>query len=170
MLEYLGIFLAKILEVSLMTIRTVLITRGEKIYGAIIGFFEVSIWVYVVSFVLVGLKEDPIKIVIYGLGFSCGIYLGSIIEEKIALGLLTITAITSNEEGEKLAKILRDRQIGVTVIQGEGINSEKRKLLLIHVKRRRKNQVVKLIENSNIKTVISIADTRTVYGGFGIKK
>ena len=169
MITYLLIFVAKILEVSLMTLRTVLITRGEKVYGSIIGFFEVSIWLYLVSKVLVGIDEDPIRMVVYALGFACGNYLGSILEEKLALGLLTISVIVSEADGDTLAEKLRDYNLGVTKIKAEGIN-ENRTILMVHAKRRRKNEIIKLVEETHVNAVISITDTKTIYGGYGIRK
>lgn len=169
MIYYIAIFLAKILEVALMTVRTVLITRGEKVYGSIIGFVEVVIWLYVVSAVLVGIQDDPVRMIVYALGFACGNYLGSYLEEKLALGILTINIIASKENGEKIAAILRKENVGVTAIEAEGIN-EIKKMLIIHAKRKRKIEIIKLIESTEINCVISINDTRTVYGGYGIRK
>ncbi len=169
MLTYLIIFMAKILEVSFATVRMVLLTRGEKLYASIIGFVEVTIWLLVVGNVLNGIQEDPIKIVVYALGFSCGNYLGSLVEEKLALGVITLNVIVSEEDGEVLLKYLRDADVGVTSVQGEGLNSKKT-LLMIHVKRKRKKEILKLIEDSDVKCVVSITDTKTVYGGYGIRK
>ncbi|MHC1721453.1 MAG: DUF2179 domain-containing protein [Clostridiaceae bacterium] len=166
---YLFIFFAKIVEVSLMTVRTVLITRGEKLSGSIIGFFEVGIWLYVVSTVLVGIKEDPMRMIAYSLGFACGNYIGCMLEEKLALGILTINVITSKDDGLRLAEVLRESEIGVTMMDAEGIN-EIKKMLIIHVKRKRKAEIIKVIENSGINAVVSVSDTRTVYGGYGIRK
>jgi len=161
--------MAKILEVSFATVRMVLLTRGEKLYASIIGFVEVTIWLLVVGNVLNGIQEDPIKIVVYALGFSCGNYLGSLVEEKLALGVITLNVIVSEEDGEVLLKYLRDADVGVTSVQGEGLNSKKI-LLMIHVKRKRKKEILKLIEDSDVKCVVSITDTKTVYGGYGIRK
>lgn len=169
MLTYMFIFFAKIIEVSLMTIRTVLITRGEKFYGSLIGFVEVSIWLYVIGKVLVNIDKDPVKMVVYALGFTCGNYIGCILEEKLALGIVTINLISSEEDGKKLAELLREQQVGVTVVEAEGLKEDK-KMLIAHVKRKRKNEILRIIENSDIKAVISIVDTKTVYGGYGIKK
>ena len=169
MLIYLFIFFAKIIEVSLCTVRTVLITRGEKLFGSIIGFFEVIIWLYLISTILVGISETPFKMVAYALGFACGNYFGCILEEKLALGLITINAIVSEKDGPALAKILRSENIGVTIMDAEGLK-EAKKLLILHVKRKRKSRVIKLIQNSNINAVISLAATKTIYGGYGIRK
>ncbi|MCT8977091.1 DUF5698 domain-containing protein [Clostridium sp. CX1] len=166
---YLFIFFAKIVEVALMTVRTVMITRGEKLYGSIIGFIEVSIWLYVVSKVLVGIDQDPIKMVVYAFGFTCGNYIGCILEEKLAIGVLTINVITSEQDGEELAQILREQKIGVTIIDAEGLKDEK-KILVIHAKRKRRKEIIDLIHSSDIKAVVSITDTKTVYGGYGIRK
>ncbi|WMJ82153.1 DUF5698 domain-containing protein [Clostridium sp. MB40-C1] len=169
MITYIFIFFAKILEVSLTTIRTVFITRGEKLLAAVIGFFEVSIWLYVIGRVLSGIQEDPKKMVIYALGFACGNYIGCIIEDKLALGILTMNVIVGEKDSIELSRVLREQSIGVTIVEGEGIHS-KRKILIIHAKRKRKNDIIKIIENTNISAVISINDTKTVYGGYGIKK
>jgi len=169
MFGFVLIFFAKIVEVSLTTIRIVLITRGEKFYGSIIGFFEVLIWLYVIGTMLVGINEAPLKMITYASGFACGNYIGCILEEKLALGLITINAIVSVKDGEALAKILRAENVGVTLIEAEGLKEEK-KMLILHVKRKRKCEILKLIENSQINAVISLADTKTIYGGYGIRK
>ncbi len=169
MFIYILIFLAKIVEVSLATVRTVLITRGEKFYGSLIGFFEVIIWLYLITTVLIGINEEPFKMVAYALGFSCGNYIGCILEEKLALGLITIQAIVSEKDGSALAQILRSENVGVTIMAAEGLK-EAKKILLLHVKRKRKAKVLRLITNSNIKAVISLSDTKTIYGGYGIRK
>lgn len=169
MFIYFLIFFAKIIEVSLATVRTVLITRGEKFFGSLIGFFEVLIWLYLITTVLIGINEEPFKIVAYALGFSCGNYVGCILEEKLALGLVTMQAIVSEKDGPSLAKILRSENIGVTIMDAEGLK-EAKKILILHVKRKRKTKVLRLITKSNIKAVISLSDTKTVYGGYGVRK
>ncbi|MBS4537710.1 hypothetical protein GOQ27_04505 [Clostridium sp. D2Q-11] len=168
-MTYLFIFLAKIVEVAFMTLRVVLITKGEKVYGSIIGFFEVMIWLSLIGSVLIGIQDDPLRMVVYGLGFACGNYVGSYIEEKLALGLMTLNIIVTEENGIKLARILRDKKIGVTVIGAEGIEKN-RHLLIVHAKRKRKNEILRLIDNSDIPTVISVNDTKVIYGGYGIRK
>lgn len=168
-LGYLFIFFAKIVEVSLMTVRTVLITRGEKLYGSMIGFFEVMIWLYVISTVLNGIQQDPVRMIVYALGFCSGNYIGCTLEERLALGILTINVISSKDDGLRLADILREKHVGVTLMDAEGLHDVK-KMLIIHVKRKRKSEIVRLIEGSGLEAVISISDTKTVYGGYGIRK
>jgi uncharacterized protein YebE (UPF0316 family) len=169
MLTYLFIFVAKIIEVSFSTLRTVLLTRGEKLYAAVIGFFEVTIWLLIIGNVLNGIREDPIRMFVYAFGFACGNYVGSTIEEKLALGLMTINVIISKDDSEMMVELLRKAELGVTTLSANGINDDKT-LLIIHAKRKRKNEIMKLIQNSNINAMITVNDTKTVYGGYGVRK
>ncbi|WP_027632709.1 DUF5698 domain-containing protein [Clostridium hydrogeniformans] len=169
MLSYFAIFFAKVLEVSLATVRMVLITRGEKFWGSLIGFAEVVIWLYLIGSIISNVIEDPIKVVFYSLGFSLGNYVGAIIEERLALGLITLNIIASREQGDAIAAMLREKQVGVTTIDGEG-KIEHKKMLIVHLKRKRKNEIVSLIEESSYNCVVSINDTKVVYGGYGLRK
>ncbi|MCL2050787.1 MAG: DUF5698 domain-containing protein [Lachnospiraceae bacterium] len=102
-LIYFLIFVAKLIEVALATVRNVLINRGEKLLGAVIGFFEVMIWIIVVSNVLGSLAEDPFKVLVYCLAFSCGNYLGVIIEGKLALGTALIQVMVVEEPNAEIS-------------------------------------------------------------------
>lgn len=169
MVIYLIIFIAKVFEVSLMTLRTVLVTKGEKVLGSLIGVVEIIIWILVASNVLTGLKDDPFKMVVYALGFAVGIYLGSTIEEKLAIGLVSLQVIVNQSEGEELTKSLRDGGVGVTVIEGQGL-SEAKNILILHIQRKRKNEIIKDIVKTVPEAVISSNDLKTVYGGYGLIK
>lgn len=166
-MDYLLIFFAKIIEVSMMTVRTVLLAKGQKMFASIIGFFENLIWLAVISVVLVGITEDPLKMFTYALGFSVGCYVGSIIESRLALGLITIQVIVESSEGKVLTNLLRNQNIAVTVIEGEGRDTNK-DILILYVKRKEKNKVVKYIEEHVEKTVITVSDVQVVHGGYGL--
>ena len=168
-MEILIIFLAKIVEVTLSTLRTVLVTKGEKIYVAIIGFIEVSIWLKVVSVVLTGISESPAKMLAYALGYACGSLVGLTLEEKIGLGYSTIQIIANKDQGNVLAKLLRDEGKAVTILEGEGMDSKK-SVLLTHIKRKDKELIMKKIEDLNIQAVVTISEIKKIYGGYGIRK
>lgn len=169
MIWYFIIFAAKVVEVSLMTLRTVLVTKGEKGYGALIGIFEITIWIILTSTVLAGLKDDPFKMVVYALGFAVGIYLGSTIEEKLAIGLVTVQVIVNGDEGEILTEGLREKGIGMTVINGQGL-SEAKMILILHIQRKKKNEIIKEIIKTVPNALVSSNDLKTVYGGYGLLK
>lgn len=169
MLTYLIILVAKIVEVSLQTVRVVLITKGEKTIGAIIGFFEVIIWIVVASTVITGLAGDPLKAVFYALGFALGNFFGSMLEEKIGLGVSEVQIIVKEEHGIELAQFIRDLGYAVTVIEGNGLN-QKRHVLYAMIPRKQVRELSKLIKSYQDNSVITVHEIKPIYGGHGIKK
>lgn len=164
---YIFIVLAKIVEVSMATVRMVLITKGERKIGAIIAFFEVSLWVILVSTVLDNIMGDPLKIVAYATGFSVGNYLGSWIEEKIGIGLAEMQIILKDEHTTAVVSALREQGYAVTVMKAEGKNHP-RSVLLMYVQRNKIRQCANLIRNSQENAVITVSDKKSVYGGYGM--
>jgi uncharacterized protein YebE (UPF0316 family) len=164
-LLYLLIFVIKVFEVSLATLRIVLITKDERLKGAFIGFFEVIIWVLVVSAVLSNITEDPFKIIVYAFGFAVGNYVGSKLENYLAIGNTNIEAICHKNHGAKLVKSLRDTGLAVTVVDAQGMK-DKREILYMHVPRKKVTPVIKLIRELQEDIVITIHDIKPVYGGY----
>lgn len=168
-LLYLLILVAKIIEVSLMTLRIVFITKGERKLGALVAFFEVSLWLVIVTFVLNDLMADPIKAVFYALGFAIGNYLGSVVEEKIGLGLSQVQIIVKAEHGVILANALRNEGYAVTLVLGEGREQE-RYILFMYVKRKRVEHLLEVSRATQENAVITVMETKPLHGGFGIRK
>lgn len=161
------IVVAKVIEVTLATVRMVLITKGEKTIGSIIGFIEVILWIYIANAVLTGIAEEPYKAVAYALGFSLGSYLGSVLEGKLGIGLSEITAIVKEEGSEILINGLREAGYAVTTIFANGKTSERR-VLLMFVKRKKVNEVVSKIRELEEHVVITVSETKPIYGGHGL--
>ncbi len=166
---YFVIFFAKIIEVTISTIRLVYINKGEKIKGTILAFIEISIWLVVVSSVLTNIAEDPMKAFVYAAAFSLGNYIGITIESKIAVGLASIQAVVNEESGQMLADILREQGFGVTIIDGKGKNDNRKNLLFIQLKRKRITEAITLIKENAPNAYISINDIKSMMGGF-VKK
>lgn len=166
---YLLILVVKVFEVTLATTRIVLITKGERLKGAIIGFVEVIIWVILVSTVLVDVSDDPMKVFIYALGFALGNYIGSMVEEKIGIGTTRVEIIVKEEHGEELVNNIREHGFGVTLIEGEGMNY-RRNVLICHIKRKRTKEFIDIVKSYQENVVITISEIKPIYGGFGILK
>jgi len=166
---YLIIVVAKVVEVALMTVRVVLITKGERKIGSVIGFFEVLLWLYIMNTVITGISDDPLKAVFYALGFGIGNFVGSKVEEFIGLGLSEIQIIVKEEHGQELATHIRENGYAVTIVEGMGKNS-KRNILFMFIKRKRVKKAVDLIKTLQENAVITVSETKPLYGGFGISK
>ena len=168
-LVFLLIMLAKIIEVSMATVRTVLITKGERTIGSVIGFFEVILWIYIASNVLNNIGANPWKAIFYSLGFAIGNYVGSMIEEKLAIGLAEIQIIVHEESGKMLTDFIREAGFAVTVVKGEGKNFT-REILYVFAPRKKVKDVVDLVKMKEENSVITVSETKPVYGGYGLLK
>ena len=127
---YILIFLAKLLEVSVSTVRVVLTAKGYRLFASLLSAVEITIWIIVTSTVLLGITEDPLRAVAFGLAFVAGIYLGILIEDKLALGLSQIEVIAENEKARQIAKKLREHGYGVTTFDCEGLEGKKQSISL----------------------------------------
>ncbi len=162
---YLLIFFAKLVEVSLATIRNVLINRGEKLKGSIIGFFEVLIWVIVVSNVLSDVMQDPLRVLVYCLAFSMGNFVGVIIESKLAIGMASIQAVVPEDKVEELGNALREKGFGVTTIEGHGKDGTV-DVLMIYLKRKLVNEAIDLIKQYSPSSLVTVNDVRHLSNGY----
>ena len=112
------IFFLRITDVSMATVRVVLIVRGAKLLVPIIGFFEVSIWIFAVGAVVSHLSS-PWHLLGYAGGFATGNWVGMMIEERLAFGVATVQTIVK-EQGGLLAGLLRERGFAVTEMDARG--------------------------------------------------
>jgi uncharacterized protein YebE (UPF0316 family) len=116
------IFLARISDVSIGTIRIIMVAKGYKKVAPFIGFFEVLIWIIAISKIIQNLDNWACYIG-YAAGFATGNFIGMIIEEKLALGHELIRVITSEEPTQLVTK-LREKGFGVTLTPAEGIKGK----------------------------------------------
>lgn len=166
---YLFIFIGKILEVTVATVRVVLINRGEKEKGAVIAFFEILLWLFITGTVLAGFQEDIVRVIVFAVAFSVGNYLGSWLEDKLAFGLSSIQVIVpEGDVSNELVKSLRSNDFAVTIMKGSGKDGV-RDLMVLHLMRKRIPAAVNLIESQLNNAVIIVNDVKTAHGGY-IKK
>lgn len=118
------IFVLRMLDVGMATVRIVLLGKGRKGASAALGFVESLIWVIAVVRVLDGLDE-PLRMIAFAAGFSAGTYLGAKVEEWMALGQSLIRVVASNES-EPVAPMIRGQNFGATVINGDGMDGDVR--------------------------------------------
>jgi uncharacterized protein YebE (UPF0316 family) len=132
---YAFIFFAKIIEVTINTIRIVLATRGNRVAAAVLATAGISIWLVVTSVVLLGIEEDPLRGVFYGLAFALGVHNGMLLEEKLAIGLAQIEVIAECEVANEITSKFRELGYRVTTYNCEGYQGEKVSVVLkIHRK------------------------------------
>ena len=156
------IFMARICDVSIGTMRLIFVSKGYKFYAPVLGFFEVIIWIVVISQVMKHMNNF-INLIAYGAGFATGNYVGMLIEEKLSLGTVIFRIIPKLDSTE-LIKYLKSQNYGVTVVDGEG-SMGKVKVIFSIIDRQHIQSVVKMINHYNPHAFYSIEDVRSVSEG-----
>ncbi|MBO8168750.1 MAG: DUF2179 domain-containing protein [Thermoanaerobacteraceae bacterium] len=162
LIGYFFIFFARVMDVSLFTVRTLMVVRGQRLFAALIGFFETVIYIVALKYVVDQL-DNVWSLMFYALGFSTGNVVGSWIEEKLAIGNLTVQVITQTRPLELTAKLRREGY-GVTVVEGQGRDGL-RYILNIHLPRRSLNKLMEKIDQWDVKAFVTVFDTRAIKGG-----
>ncbi len=156
------IFLARICDVTLGTIRIILVNRGQRRIAPLLGFVEVFIWIVAVG-QLVQHLHSPISYIGYAAGFAVGNYVGMFIEDKLAIGNVLIRTIIQ-EGGEEVASSLRHAGFGVTKIPGEGSLGQVH-LIFTVVPRKDAQMALQIIRNIQPKAFITMEDVRSLEKG-----
>ncbi len=167
-LQALLIFLARIVDVSIGTVRTILLVRGQKKIASVLGFFEIMIYLIVLGNV-VGNVHKPLLLFAYCLGYATGVIVGSKIEERLSIGRLFAQVILK-EIPEGFIETLREEGFGVTIFEGEG-REGKSHMLNIILERKQVRKLYEIVEECNCGAFITMMDVRSSLGGyFQLKK
>jgi uncharacterized protein YebE (UPF0316 family) len=156
------VFFARVVDVSLGTLRIIFTSRGKKNIAPLLGFVEVFIWIVVVAQIVKNAHSITAYIG-YAAGFAVGTYIGIRIEERLALGTLVLRIILP-QGGEELAQSLREAGFGVTMVNGEGATGEV-KLLYSVVKRKDLGRAAGIIQNVNPQAFFSVEEVRLANQG-----
>ncbi len=153
------IFFTRIVDVSMGTLRIIFINRNLKYWAAIIGFFEVLIWILVIRQVLQQLNS-PLCFVAYAAGFAAGNFVGIMLENRISIGKVLIRIIT-RKEAEELVAFLRSSGYGLTVVDAQGTTGSVKVIFAI-VERTEIESIAEQIRKFNPNAFYSIEDVRFV--------
>lgn len=151
------IFIARILDVSIGTIRVIFITRGYKFIAPILGFFEVLIWLAAIRQVMVNLT-NVVCFFAYAIGFAAGTFAGMYIEEKISVGKV-ILRIISRRDAASLISALNKRGYVTTVTDAQGPKGRV-KIIFTVIERHDLPQVTGIINKFDHHTFYSIEDVK----------
>jgi uncharacterized protein YebE (UPF0316 family) len=153
------IFMARIIDVSMDTVRLIFIARGFKKFAPIIGFFQVLVWIITITRIMANLDNWTCYIA-YAAGFAAGNFTGMILEERIALGVEMIRVIIQRR-ADNLIESLKNNGFPVTIVNASGSYGEVAVLYII-VSRKHINQVLELIRQYNPRAFYTVEDIRFV--------
>jgi len=164
MILYILIFLAKVLENALATIRLILVAHNKKKMGAFLQLLITLIWIIVAGSVLVNITDDWFKVFAFAFGSMVGSYVGSLIEERMAMGNNSLMAIVEEKIAGEICAEVRKYGYAVTSLMGKGKNDEKT-ILYIIVSRKKQNEVVEIIDRLDPNSMIVTENVSTIKGG-----
>lgn len=164
MINALTIFILQLIYVPLLTLRTTFVVKGKKAQASLFAFLEAIIYIVSLGIVFSDLSNF-LNIGAYILGYGIGIYIGGVIEEKLAIGYRT-THVNLTNYNEDLINTLRNLKFGVTTYTGEGINKEKRYRLEIVSHRSRESEVISIIQSMEKNAFIVSYEPTQFKGGY----
>ncbi|GAB7387703.1 DUF2179 domain-containing protein [Bacillaceae bacterium] len=156
-----------VLYVASFTLRMIFVIKGQRVMASFLSMFEVFIYLMGLTIVLDNL-DKPINVVAYCIGWGMGVYMGSKIEEYMALGYVSVQIIVDSLEHE-LPKYLRNHGFGVTSWHGDGKDG-KRLILQVLTKRSNEKKLLKLIEELSPQSFVISYEPKHLKGGFWIKR
>ena len=153
---------ARIIDVSLGTLRIIFVSKGFRLMASVMGFFEVLIWIIVISQVMQNLNSI-VNYLAYAQGFSLGSYVGMTIERRLSLGMVIIQIITALD-AQELIVFMRKEGYGVTVLNAEGASGRVNVILTV-IKRTDIATVIGHIKRFNPKAFYTVEDIQAVTEG-----
>jgi len=154
------IFLARIIDVSMGTIRIIFISRGMKYVAPVIGFFEMLIWLFAISRIILEMA-NILNYIAYAGGFAVGTFVGMAIEEILAMGYLSVIITTSKDTAEMVGKLdLAGYKITVVDTQG---GTKDRKMIFAIIKRDKLRNVISIIKEVDANVFYAVENIQDMH-------
>jgi len=157
------IFLARIGDVSMETIRVIYISKGIKYLAPFIAFFEIVIWLLAMEVVMSDLANIA-NFLAYAFGFAMGTYIGLVIEEKLSIGMVIMRIVTTNDSTDEIASFLETENYGITSLDATGSRGNV-KMIITLVNRVDVPAITSHLQTTNPQAFFSIEDVRYVNQG-----
>ena len=161
---------AKIVEITIQSLKTCMMVKGQRLKAAGLGFVECIIWGLVVSGVIGTLGDNPLRLLFYCAGYATGLFLGSTIEGKIALGTSNLELIASDESTEKITAYLKQHDLGYTVLPGHGATEKMNMIFIVLPRKRTKRALTEIRACCEGKVFVVASEVSKYAGGYGMVK
>lgn len=161
---------AKIIEITIQSLKTCMMVKGQRLKAAGLGFVECMIWGLVISTIISTLGDNLFLLLFYCVGYATGLFLGSTIEGKIALGTSNLQLIANDESTKLIITYLRQNKRGYTIFSGRG-STDRMNMILIVLPRREMKRVLREIRKlCNNRVFVVASDVSKYAGGYGLVK
>ena len=162
--------LAKIVEITISSLKTCMMVKGQRLKAAGLALVECTIWGLVISTLIGTLGDNIFLLGFYCVGYATGLFLGSTIEGKIALGTSNLQLVANDESTEKIKEYLKEKGKGFTVFEGHG-SLDKMNMIFIVLPRKEAARTVKEVRSLCDNNVfVAVSDVSKYAGGYGMVK
>ena len=161
---------AKILEITISSLKTCMMVKGQKFKAACLGFTECISWGLVVSGVISTLGDNPLRLLFYCAGYATGLFLGSTIEGKIALGTSNLELFANDESTDKITAYLKQHNLGYTVLPGHGATEKMNMIFVVLPRKRTKRALAEIRKCCDNKVFVVASEVSKFAGGYGLVK
>ncbi len=152
------IFLSRILDVSLSSVRTMFVVKCNKIMASLIAFVEIFIWFYAAKEALVSNSTSLCIVVSYALGYATGTFIGTLINEKFISGIYSLK-VSLKGVNEKMIKKLNSICLDVVNLKGES-----KDILFLEVDKKNYKELIDNIYKIDKSASIVINDAKFIRG------
>ncbi len=161
---------AKIIEISIQSLKTCMMVKGQRLKAAGLGFIECIIWGLAISTIIGTLGDNIFLLLFYCFGYAAGLFLGATIESKLALGTSNLEIIANTESTEKIIAYLKQNNMGYTVFEGHG-STDKMNMIFIVLARKKAAKVLRdLRKECDNKLFVAVSEVSKYAGGYGMVK
>ena len=161
---------AKIIEITIQALKTCMMVKGQRLKAAGLGLLECVIWGLVISTIIGTLGDNLFLLAFYCVGYATGLFLGSTIESKIALGTSNLELIAGEESTAKIIAYLKENGRGYTVFEGYG-SVDKMNMIFIVMPRKQIPKVLKEVRGiCDNKVFVVTSEVSKYAGGYGMVK
>lgn len=161
---------AKIVEITIQSLKTCMMVKGQRLKAAALGFVECTIWGLVISTIIGTLGDNLLLLLFYCGGYATGLFLGSTLESKIALGTSNLELIASDDSTAKITAYLKANGMGYTVFEGHG-SKEKMNMIFVVLPRKQTPKTLREIRKvCDNKVFVAVSEVSKYAGGYGMVK
>jgi uncharacterized protein YebE (UPF0316 family) len=157
------IFSARILDVSIGTLRVIFVAKGYRSIAPVLGFFEVVIWLLAIRQIMNHI-DNPMCYLAYGLGFAVGNYIGIRLDERLSLGTVLVRVVPKFDTQELIGH-LRRIGFGASLVDIEGMTG-KLKMIFTVTKRKDLKRLLNIIQEHNPQAFVTVEDVKTAKEGY----
>ena len=161
---------AKIVEITVQSLKTCMMVKGQRLKAAGLGFLECTIWGLVISTIIGTLGDNLLLLLFYCVGYAAGLFLGSTLESEIALGTSSLELIANKENTAKILGYLKERNRGYTVFEGQGSVDSMNMVFIVLPRKETKKTLKEIRAICDNKVFVVASEVSKYAGGYGMVK